>query len=208
MLVAAAFTSAGANIGTDQSNTFITILNAAITDVARTPNQVAAITDGAALQIGPQLFKFALDMDACSLTFRFSEPVNPNTFDPTLVTVQNAQTASTAYTLTGQNGILVKHSNYTVVMFLTSTDCDAVKATSGLLYDISNSYVRMATGAIKDYVSGSWIGPNNLLALADGNALQAELMNVDATSPNLLTFSLDMNVGQVRSGEERSEATS
>ncbi|GMH88778.1 hypothetical protein TrST_g6209 [Triparma strigata] len=187
--------SAGANIGTSAENTYVTIINAAIADVAVSPNQVKAITDGAGLKLGPALFKFRLDMNEGTLTFRFSEPVDPETIDPTLITVQDAVTATKSYTLTGHVDKSYKHNNYTVSISLNPTDMDQIKSTSGLLYSLGTSYVRMAAGAIYDYTTGSWIGPNKLLAVGDGNALQAEAMIYDTTRPNLLSFTLDMDVG-------------
>ena len=180
---------------TTSSNSFVRLTNAAFKDVASVPNYVSALTDGSALQIGPTLFMFSINMDSGTIELRFSEPVDVKTVVPSKITLQDAAIAKKSHTLTGSVGNYTKHDLYTVGLHMTKADIDAVKVTSGLCYGRSTCYVTVDAGAIYDYKAGSWMGPNPLLALSNGEALQAYAMNLDRTEVELASFSLNMNLG-------------
>jgi len=175
------------------SNTFIRFTNGLIKDVAGTPNTVVSLSDGNALQIGPTLFRFEIDMDKGLLKMRFSEPVQERTLDPTKIILQDAAEATTSYTLTGLVSTYMLHNNYTVAAYLTATDLNAIKALPTLCYSLSNTYIRFGIGAIKDVVEGTFMGPNDLLGIADGSAIGAVAFVADATTVEVVNFSLDMN---------------
>ncbi|GMH59898.1 hypothetical protein TrRE_jg13421, partial [Triparma retinervis] len=188
------FATAGTFFNT-ASNTFIRYTNGLIKDVATNPNTIVSLSDGSALQIGPTFFMYEVNLDTGLLQMRFSEPVAEDTLDPTKIVVQDGPSASLSYTLTGMNmnSTSMLHNNCTVKAYLTETDLNAIKVLPDFYSSVSNAYIRFTTGAIKDIVEGDFIGPNDLLGIADGSAVQATSFRSDVTDVEVADFSLDMN---------------
>ena len=175
------------------SNTFIRYTNGLIKDTAATPNTIVSLSDGSALQIGPTFFMFEVNLDTGLLQMRFSEPVQEWTLDPTKIILQDAAKASVSYTLTGMTSTSMFHNNYTVKAYMTEADMNAIKVIPSFYSKLSNAYIRFTKGAIKDVVEGDFIGPNDLLGIADGAAVQAVAYADDVTDVEVVDFSLDMD---------------
>jgi hypothetical protein len=192
------FQNVATTTGVTSYSTWLVISSFAFKDVATSPNSVVAIPDGNALQIGPALYSWTIDMDLGLVELRFSEEVDPSTFDATRVIFQDALIRTTSHTLTGYDSIYSRHGGYTVGFYLNPHDLRTIKIRK-MLTLLSNSYVCLDTGAIDDVVdiSEGWIGPNTNLAVDNGAAMMARIFKADFTRPILDTYILDMNDGLV-----------
>jgi len=175
------------------SNSFVRFTNGLIKDVAASPNTIVSVSDGSALQLGPTFFMFTIDMDSGLLLMRFSEPVLEFSLDPTKIILQDSATATTSYTLTGMSSTSMLHKNYTIAATLTTTDMNAIKVLPSFYSGSTNAYIRFSTGAVKDVVEGDFLGPNDLIGIADGSAVQASAYRDDITDVEVVDFTLDMN---------------
>ena len=141
----------------------------------------------------PLLEQFSLDMNAGILTLFFSEPVNDNTFDPTQLTLQGSPTSSAVnYTL---SDVYAASSSVTISsvieLRLTPSDTDEIKASTQLATFVGNTFLSLTSSTIQD-VSGSPVDP-----IPPSFAIQVATFTVDTTQPELVSFTLDLNIGSL-----------
>ncbi len=180
---------------TAQSNSFITLTTSLIDDMNSNDN--TAIADGAGLQTtthtpdstNPNLTTWDLDMNALTLSMNFDEPVLASSLSAAGITIQDAATATTSYTLTTSNTASVNGLN--IVVNLSTIDANAIKVDTGLGTAQANSFLAIAASTIDD------MNNNDITAIANGAGVQANSHTPDTTSPNLSTWDLDMNDGTV-----------
>jgi len=136
------------------------------------------------------LTSWDLNMSAGTLTMTFNSPVDSATLDATGITIQDMQSASptNSYTLTG--GTTTSPPGPTIVVNLTATDMNGIKAIAGLAKSQSNSYISITSATISD-ISTPQVNAVN--AITRANALQVTNYTADSTPPSLLNWSLDMN---------------
>ena len=96
------------------------------------------------------LTSWNLDMNAGMLTMNFNVTVDKSTLAATGITIQDAATASSgkSYTLTG--GTTNSSNGTTIVVNLTATDINGIKAINGMAKSQSNSYICITSATIKD----------------------------------------------------------
>lgn len=125
----------------------------------------------------PALTQWDINYITNQLTLTFSETVDAGTLTPTALTIQDAATATTSYTLTG--GTTVSLDGTTIVLDMLIADVDAIKSTVGLAKDIGSSYLRTTALLIDD------IATNGNAAIADGAAIQASSFTGSGTFGDL-----------------------
>jgi|GEM_PF-4757583 len=113
----------------------------------------------------PILSQWDLDYATNTLTLTFSETVKASTLTPTAITLQDAATAVSSYTLTG--GTTASADGLAIVLDLTLTDVNAIKSMPGLAKTTANAFLRTTALLIDD------IGTNPNTVIANGSALQA-----------------------------------
>ena len=186
-------------LGTSRSDTYISIISNTVTDmkfnpvvpiITFMPQQVLEYFRD---EISPELTSFTLDMDDGVITLRFSETVDPTTFDASQVTLQYNATAymmEYSHTLTGgiiSNGALYWEFNVS----LNDPDLNEIKRISELATAVEDTYLRLTVAALQD-VAGNFILP-----IPDGSALIASAHFEDATTPALISFDLDLTLEQL-----------
>ena len=183
------------DLGNSVSTTYITATNATIFDMNNNP--LSPINSTSALAafsiIGddtlPQLLNFTFDLNTGSLLLTFSEVVNGLSFNVTAFTLQNSLTPTTMYTLTIPAAPL--NSSTEITLILADEDLDAIKNATDLATNISTTFLSVKNMAVLD-TSG-----NPLVEITVDNALQAVEYKPDTTSPELLTFTLDLSNSQL-----------
>ncbi|MCF7905630.1 S-layer homology domain-containing protein [Candidatus Gracilibacteria bacterium] len=148
-----------------------------------------AMTDKA----NPQILTWTLDMAAGTktATLNFTESVDAATLTVTGITFQDAATATTSYTLT--DSTTASANGASIVVTLSATDYLALRNDTSLVMALVNSYIRATTAVIDD------LAGNNLVAIADGSAVQASTFGiwggggssnrvVECMPPELLNF--------------------
>ena len=106
---------------------------------------VTAIADGSGLQAGghtpdttaPTLSSWTIDMDTGTATLTFSEAVDASTLAVGGITIQDAATATTSYTLTDSS--TASGDGTAIVIDLSATDLNALKTDTGLATAVGDS---------------------------------------------------------------------
>ncbi|CAI8055080.1 hypothetical protein GBAR_LOCUS30067 [Geodia barretti] len=192
---------ANLNLATDISNTYITFPSTIASDIysrsriaqgAPYPSEIQAfrvIPD----TTGAILVNFTLDLNTHELTLNFNEVVNPATYTPVHITIQNAENSSNltlvpvfeSHTLI--NGVpTVNDTMISTVIIQLDTDASALKIQSNLSNTRNDTFITIEEGAFLD----SSDNPNQ--EIADGVALQAWRVVEDITPPYLEYYDLNM----------------
>ena len=189
-----------AGLATSVNNTYITSTSLLVSDMFTNP-LIPIITANAleaylvvADRTSPTLKAYDLDMNAGTITFFFSESVNASTFDPTQLTLQNAQTATAYtmnYTLTGfSNQSLVSTVAGTIIAFqISTTDINNIKMMVAMATSQNTTYLSLTSGFIQDQ-SG-----NPIVNVSTAAGSQVQKYTPDTSCPSLDAFQLDLNVG-------------
>ena len=139
------------------------------------------------------LQSFDLDMNTGTLTFTFSEPANANTLDPTQVTLQDSLTASnTTVTLTLSNATTTLSGNGPVITLQLQGDADRIKASTELATSVGNTYLSLTANAIQN------VGGSPVVPVSPSSALPVNTFTEDFTQPELVSFSLDLDIGSLQ----------
>ena len=192
---------ANLNLATDISNTYITFPSTIASDIysrsriaqgAPYPSEIQpfrVIPD----TTGAILVNFTLDLNTHELTLSFNEVVNPATYTPVHITIQNAENSSNltlvpvfeSHTLI--NGVpTVNDTMISTVIIQLDTDASALKIQSNLSNTRNDTFITIEEGAFLD----SSDNPNQ--EIADGVALQAWRVVEDITPPYLEYYDLNM----------------
>ena len=188
------------NLGTNSSNSFLSILNTTIHDMNE--NYIIPISSlhslGAAQfrmdSTPPTLNAFDIDVDQGTLTLSFDETVNGNTLNISVVTLQNGpdtNSTSEEYSLTDSTWTMVDST--VIVVNLSFYDLNAIKKLRDLASDEegNNTFISLPLGAIAD------MNHNPLVPVDADFALNVQNITLDMTPPQLVTFSLNLNDEQL-----------
>lgn len=186
------------NLTTGVDNSFLT----ATATVANDVNGIDAIavTDGNGLRTSqftpdnsrPALDEWILDLNVGQIVLTFSETVDIRTFEPAHVMLLESPNSANVYALTGYESLIPPDADYRLAIQLSEVDANAIKARLSLGIGVSSSHLSIASSAIQD------TNGNEVLAIAGQSPLQVSAFVSDASSPILLSFSLDFDDALLR----------
>ena len=184
-------------LATSNYTTYLILSEGAINDTNGNP--IVPIHNGNATQASlvipdtsnPQLANFSLDLNEGLLRLTFNETVNFNSLNVTSLTLQNSTVISDSFvTLTG--GTIRNFQDSTdVEILLTLQDQNDIKRIRALGTSLSNTYLSILSGAIKD------MNENGVIEIDPLEAIQAALFEEDMQNPMLESFDLNMNSGMI-----------
>ena len=190
------------NLATTLVDTYLTIEDASVLDTSgnpvlgTTPEDATPISNLRVDDTRPDLLGFDLDLDSGNLTLTFSETVLATSINPTGFTIQRLQSltlvgenASLFYTLT--EGNVTTLENTVLVLQITNSDLNQLKRRSRLATDQTTTFLSITEDAVTD-ASGNKVAPTTSL-----NATGVTNYTEDTTPPDLLSFNLDLNMGQL-----------
>ena len=186
------------NLATSRDNTYLTVAATIADDV--NGEDTIAVTDGKSLQVSaftgdttrPVVEDWTLEMDSGQIILTFSETVDIRTLQPSEITIQVARSTTDSYPLTDFSALIPPDADYRFAIQLAEADANFIKAHTGLGTSQDNSYLTISAAAIADTSS------NAVVAILNGQALQAGTFVSDGLSPVLRSFSLDLNSGLLR----------
>ncbi|KAL5489590.1 hypothetical protein EMCRGX_G018700 [Ephydatia muelleri] len=176
------------------ATSILQLLQGAFTDITGNPNSPSQppsynpVATYIADTFGPDLRYFALDLNANTLTLSFNDVVNTSTLVAGSIVLQSDQNGASRISYTLTSGSFTRSPlGMVVVVNLSLTDSNAIKATSGLCTSYANTYI--------SYVSSLLISTYGLLVLQvpSTNAFRANLLITDITPPQLVRFDLNMS---------------
>ena len=188
------------DLATDIADTYIDIREGSILDTSgnpvlgTSPEDAIPVTELRPDVTNPELLGFDLDIDSGCLTMTFSETVLPTSLDPTAFTIQNSdsltlENGSLFYTLTGGNVTVIQ--NTVLKLKMPNTDLNQLKRRSLLATSDNDSFLSITEDAVTDSSGNSVIPVPSAAAVAVSNYTE------DTTLPELLSFNLDLNIGQL-----------
>jgi hypothetical protein len=177
------------DLATNETNTYIKLLEEFVSDMnvndfAPVPNAshiAALVVDNT----DPILSSCAINMNNGSILLAFDETINTASIINGQVQLQSAMHAPPIYNLTGGN--VSQHNSPLIIIELTDLDLNAVKVQTNLFVNQSTSFISVTTGAASDMTG-------NAVA---ASTIACDQFVADTTSPELISFSLDMNIGQI-----------
>ena len=180
-------------LATSKNNTYLTMQADAFNDYLSV--DVIAVTDGMALQVttlvldtqGITLELATLDKNRGNLHLTFSDIVNASTIVFSGIVLQSGPTISVPYRILRSGNSVVTRSldALTLTIQLDTSDLNTLKSYSTLGTSIYNTYVNISQNAVLD------LAKNGLTA----SVVRISLLINDTTSPSLVAFIFDRNVG-------------
>ena len=187
-------------IATSVSNTYISMAPNTIVDVTYLRNPAQTISSTSALQVStfvsntipPVLLTFDLDLNSNSMTLVFSEPVVVSRLNLTLLTVLSGPSSAIFRQITGGSVQATPYSAAAIITFtLNSADNTFLEQQVGIATNATNTYLAAAAGMATDTSNYTSI------AIGVGSPVPVRTLTLDTSAPNLVSFSLDMNTGQI-----------
>ena len=156
------------------------------TDLQAIKAQVVPLTNFTADSTPPMVSSFDLDMDKGKLRVTFNEPIEePSVFASDFYIASTLLSSPGGYQLTGSTIEFHAHNSFNVS--LTTSVLNAIKFNSSIATDSENTNLFIKGGRLQDYFN------NSLSPL--GNSVPVNNLFLDMTSPNLLSYELDLNSG-------------
>lgn len=182
----------------NQSTTFLVMSSAAIKDTAG--NNVVATVVGEAMQVGPSVLSWVLDMDKELIYLRYSSQVS-TAFNLMGFVIQDAEAISTAkhsLALT-TNAMAVELVPGLYQCALSAIDVHNLKL-SFMLLNSSYSmplYLSVVGNITQSTATDDFLPQLDSTIIRSSNALQVRHYFPDVTPPVCLSFSLDVNNGHL-----------
>ena len=188
------------NLATALENTFLVVDNSGIQDMSG--NNVVGIPTSTALQASsftpdttrPQLDQFDIDLDTGRLTLEFNEIVFVNSLDVSQVTLQNSNfiDSATSYRLTGGLALNNFNQDLALEIELLPQDLNLIKVLTMLATNPNNTFISLTNLTVKD------ANNNQIVPVTSDGAIPVTDFIPDSTSPELLSFDLDLTAEQIR----------
>ena len=174
------------SIAVNLTTTQLVVSEAAIEDMSKQKSiyQVLNASDFYPDTMKPQLETFLFDLNSGLIILNFNEAINADSVEETLLTFLNAPNGSVLF---NPKDLVVNSSNGPQLRLrLTDDDLNLIKQYTSLLTEMSNSYVNLYGGFVKDM-------NNNPLVEITGE--KARNVTEDETRPLLESFDFDLNEG-------------
>ena len=186
-------------LATSDGNTFIALGTSALLDTAQNSNieislsSAMKVTNGGYVaDTSPSILSSAeLDLNSGEIKLVFDDVINAATFAPTLLTIQNQSSIAdgTSYKLTSSSQ--ESQSSDVIQINLDITDLNNIKADLFLATKVDNSYISFPSNIAQD------IEGRSVISVPDTEGHMVSVYIMDTTSPNLVSYNLDMNTGLV-----------
>ena len=189
------------NLASLESNVNIAISHLAVKDTSGN-NVTEILTSPLPIAVGgfvpdrtrPQLSSFTLDMNLGLLNLSFSETVNGSSFNPEAITLQrNQDFLASSYSLTGGYWEYL-YQDY-IELNMTIDDLNEIKLILDLVNSLDTTYLSFTEDMVSDMASGVTEADrksNAVVPLETFEALAASGYEIDKTSPQLVSFSLNL----------------
>jgi len=177
-------------VATASSNTYVTLMSAAITDTSG--NAIVAITQNVGLfvadAVAPEVVSFDLDMSGLTMTLTFTETVDVSSLDVQgLMLVSSQAVGALSYALTSGSSGVTSGNGPIVNVSIGVGDANTIKGLVGLAVDANTTLLAVTAGSVRD------MNGNNVLGRAAANALNVGRYIANRVRPNLERFAVDVN---------------
>ena len=182
------------SIATNADNTFLTLTNESLTDA----QNYAVISVDSPLPIDldkftpdttpPSLQSFDLDINSELIRLTFDEVINGSSVIMSSIILRSADNDSSAnYDL--QNSFIETNLSHILQIRFNISDLNNIKANTSLATGVSNTYIQLLSGTLRDAVGNTYS--------AESNIVRVSTYSADTVNPELVTFDLDLNSEQL-----------
>ena len=182
-------------IGLEVNSTLLSIAAESLFDTSANPLNGTAFLPAENIivdSVPPELLSFALDMNTGELTLNFSETVFAVDVIPSelgLLSTTMLNSSTSCYNITG--GSVMQVNNTSVVIELTTGDLNEIKRRPLLAIDQNSTNLAVLATAVRDTTG------NTIVPISFYDALRASSYVMDMTKPQLASFDLDLNTGEL-----------
>lgn len=186
------------NLARKASSTFLRADSTLATDLSGNP--LVAVLDGFAIPVSsfiedstpPVVTDISLDVSSSLLTLSFSEVVIAQSFDTSVISLQDNALPNRLYMLTSSSYVDAS-SSYpsTVRIIISNSDMNGVKLLYPLASSIETSFLSF-DGSLCTDVYG-----NKVVSVPVTAALQVSSYRSDVIPPRLISYTLDMNDNEI-----------
>ena len=181
------------NFATQNNDTFLSIYTYSILDMSS--NSVTGTTvlvDKLTLDTtNPNLLLWYPDLDRSTITLIFDEPIDSDSIVVTSISLQSElifnMNTTNYFTLTG--GTTSSPDGKIIIIEISISDLDAIKAKPLLLSSINSSYITFTLLLCRD------IGGNKIIEVSTNMSIIASIFIRDNVAPRLISWNLDMDSG-------------
>ncbi len=187
-------TSNDIGIATGRDNTYISVSAGLATDtndnINSELNSAISVSNFTADNSAPTLIAFSLNLTSQILTLLFDDVINASTFSAIGITFQSGRGIQPAQSFTLDSESHASSFNgYTIDVYLSTNGLNGLKQMRNLCTSRQNCYMTVSATMIRDPY-----GRSNM-PISGIDALSALSFTVDRVSPELISWSLDMNGG-------------
>ena len=180
------------NLSTDQSNTFLQLLDAAVSDMNGNPihgTPIIPVRNFEQDSIPPRLIEFSLNLITDSLSFTFSEIVLSSSFNlNSFSLIPGSDLPGITLSLESFRG---NFGTFIITADLSADDILQLKLDHLLATHSYNTYLTATANAVTDMQG------NNLEPILSSDPLIASSVVIDTKPPSLLNFTFDLNLGHI-----------
>eukprot|EP00729_Bicosta_minor_P004230 gene4230-26965_t len=211
-------------LATSDTNTYIYFASTLVSDCAFNPNSVTAIPHNGAKKASqlipdataPQLKRFSLNLDKPlgEITLSFNEPVDPDTFDVTKITLQSEEVynAATTKRYRLKDGALTPETDLNpasyifalneIVVVLVEADQTALKIDFGLAVSDETTWIVVDSADDTLDGNGNFVSANTMIKDASGkpvaqigndDALEITDLATDTRNPEVTDITIDFD---------------
>ena len=191
------------DLATSLNNTYLSVETFTVADMNN--NLVEAVLPSAPLQVSvymedlvqPELVSFNLDIDSGDLFLTFSETVNVSTLDVSQLTIQSAEYSPPIDQLSFTPGNTSFDTFSTspdwpqIVVQIGINDLNEIKRLTQLATSNFTTFLSLTQDTIQD------MNGNSVVPIGNRNATQVIVFTPDTTDPLLVSFSFDLDSGNL-----------
>ena len=172
--------------------TFLSLTNLTVEDTFFNP--IVAVTNEMPLQVAgfkedatpPQLVLFELDMNLGVLTLSFDETINASSVITNYISVENTVLSPMPRVTLERSTSSVSNST-TITIVIPQYDLDRIKLEELLATNVNDTFIQFLHGAVQD------MNMNGIVMNVSRNVVYIE----DQTSPELVSYELNLNTGEL-----------
>jgi hypothetical protein len=185
------------NLGTSETNTFVRLLAGMTEDTSSLPSLASPGIAVSALELDtvkPSLESAQLDLDQRTVVLKFDEPIKVESIQVTGLGLQSVSGGgASSYSLSASSQVNISGSNLALqaTIILSDQDFDSIVLSVGLATSVANTFFTLTGTALTD------ASDNQVNSIISASALAASQVVVDVTSPQLVSFSVDLHRGLV-----------
>ena len=180
-------------LATTVSNTYLVVLESFASDISGNPlvgvQTGLQATNVIADNQGPMVTSTAVDLNNGMVSFRFNEPVSQTVDLSQLYITGTAQTSPGGYSLTGSTVTSITEMATLVTIGFSQAALNMIKVDSQVCSSRTDCFIYYTASSFSD-VSGNQVVPSS-------PAVGVSNFTEDATSPELISYTVDLNQGQL-----------